>query len=258
MYTTPVLAVETDRLNATEILSSKAFHFLEDPRNIESRISSLLTLRESAGIMERPLIIWEPAPPSCNPENLATCLTAARRVDVFSPNHIELLGLYGERPPSTLDRTRIEALALNFIESGIGPDRAGAVIVRAGEYGAMIRSRDSSPRWLPPFYESTLDGQLDPKVVDPTGAGNAFLGAYAVGFLKTGDNIQAACYGAVGASFALEQVAVPEKTCTEDKELWNGVNVQDRLHEYISNLAAADPTGVSHHASVIVNKTRQN
>lgn len=73
-------------------------------------------------------------------------------------------------------------------------------------------------------------------MVDPTGAGNAFLGAYAVGYLETGSVIEAACYGSVGASFAIEQVGMPEKTLDGDEELWNGVNVLSRLREYTSRL----------------------
>lgn len=47
------------------------------------------------------------------------------------------------------------------------------------------------------------------KVVDPTGAGNAFLGGYVAGWLREGHVGQALHCGAVAASFALEQSGLP-------------------------------------------------
>lgn len=106
------------------------------------------------------------------------------------------------------------------------------VVIRAGEHGSLVTAHDLPLTWVPPFYGSATK---DEKIVDPTGAGNAFLGAYAVGFLKTGDIVRAACYGSVGASFALEQVGMPEKGGDGDgEELWNGVSIFGRLEEYLS------------------------
>ncbi|KAG2415721.1 hypothetical protein HFD88_006912 [Aspergillus terreus] len=230
-YTTPILSIEDNSLANTALLHSKAFHFLETPQTIGPRVSALLARRADAGIRERPLIIWEPAPPSCKPENLQACLDAVPLVDVFSPNHLELLALYGESAPATVDNSQIEDLAARFLQRGVGPDGNGTVIVRAGECGCVVSTREIVPTWLPPFYESR-----DDKVVDPTGAGNAFLGAYAVGYLETGSVIEAACYGSVGASFAIEQMGMPHKSIDGDEELWNGVNVLSRLREYTSRL----------------------
>jgi ribokinase len=42
-------------------------------------------------------------------------------------------------------------------------------------------------------------------IVDVTGAGNAYCGGFLVGLAETGDLGQAGRYGAVSASFALEQ-----------------------------------------------------
>ena len=46
------------------------------------------------------------------------------------------------------------------------------------------------------------------QVVDPTGAGDAFCGGFLVGLARTGDPIQACHYGAVSASFIIEQFGV--------------------------------------------------
>ena len=48
-----------------------------------------------------------------------------------------------------------------------------------------------------------------PAVVDPVGAGDAFCGAFAVTWRRTGDLARAAISGAVAASYLLEQVGLP-------------------------------------------------
>lgn len=233
-YTTPVLSVLEDSLKHTEFQASKAFHYLASPEDLRVRVSKLLALRAEAGILGRPLIIWEPAPLSCQPENLEACLEAAALVDVFSPNHLELAKLFSELNPEVVDKKMIEDIASGCLGSGIGPEGSGTVIVRAGEMGCFISNRHVST-WLDPFYTTTPREKLDTgKVVDPTGAGNTFLGSYAVGFLKTGSVIEAACYGAVGASFALEQVGMPQLSVKGNEELWNNVNVLSRLEEYMT------------------------
>ena len=46
------------------------------------------------------------------------------------------------------------------------------------------------------------------QVVDPTGAGDAFCGGFLVGLARSGDPVQACLYGAVSASFIIEQFGV--------------------------------------------------
>ncbi|KAE8383132.1 putative PfkB family kinase [Aspergillus bertholletiae] len=239
-YTTPILAIEDNSLKNTPPLKSRAYHYLETPQNIITRLLSILALRGKAGAVERPLIIWEPAPYSCRVENLESCLDAARMVDVFSPNHLELAALFGQSRPAVADKDKIESQARRFLDSGVGPGGKGIIIVRAGECGCVIVSRDMSPIWLPPFYRSRPGEKPDAKVVDPTGAGNAFLGAFAIGYLQTGSIVEAACYGTVGASFTLEQVGMPERSNDTEEELWNGASVFSRLHEYQKTIGFPD------------------
>ncbi|KAE8417498.1 putative PfkB family kinase [Aspergillus pseudocaelatus] len=242
-YTTPILAIQDNSLKNTPLLTSRAYHYLETPQNITTRLSSLLALREKAGAPERPFIIWEPAPFSCSVVNLQSCLDAVRMVDVFSPNHLELATLFGQSRPVIADKDKIESQALRFLDSGVGPDGKGTVIVRAGEHGCVIMARDMSPIWLLPFYQSRPGDKPDAKVVDPTGAGNTFLGAFAAGYLQTGSIVEAGCYGSVGASFALEQVGMPERSNDGEEERWNGANVLARLHEYRKTIGLPDIRG---------------
>ncbi|KAL2206656.1 putative MAK32 protein [Sarocladium strictum] len=81
-------------------------------------------------------------------------------------------------------------------------------------------------RWIPAYHQDSS------KVVDPTGGGNTFLGGLGVA-LGRGESLEeAVAWGAVAASFAIEQVGVPEMTVNDkDEELWNGQKVLDRLEE---------------------------
>ncbi|KAL2850340.1 putative PfkB family kinase [Aspergillus pseudoustus] len=256
-YTTTPLHVSVDSLENSFLLASRAFHFLESPQNVTERVAELLARRakfrtSDSREQEAPLIIWEPAPLACKAENLAACLRVIQDgiVDVFSPNHIELAKIFGEEPTS--DKEKIEALALRIlgssasrknvdIDSTSNQSGKGAkpltLVVRAGEIGCLICTHLTKPTWLPPFYKPGPGGEHNPRVVDPTGAGNAFLGGYAVGYLDTGGcPLEAACYGTVAASFALEQVGMPllemSVSLSEEGEWWNGDSVLRRLGEY--------------------------
>jgi sugar/nucleoside kinase (ribokinase family) len=82
-------------------------------------------------------------------------------------------------------------------------------------------------KWIPAFHGDPA------KVVDPTGGGNCFLGALAVALARGKTVEEAAIWGSVAASFAIEQAGVP--TLAEDRhgnERWNGDKVQDRLMEF--------------------------
>ncbi|KAJ5673306.1 hypothetical protein N7507_002433 [Penicillium longicatenatum] len=231
-YTTPVLAVDEGNAG-TQILSSRVYHYLATPRDIVTRVSSLITMRREVGILNRPLIVWEPSPLACSPDNLQGYLKAARYVDVLSPNHLELAKLFSQANIA-FSKPEIEELVSRLLGSGVGPDGLGVVVVRAGEHGCLVQSRDIAAKWLSPFYGSGFVGEKISSVVDPTGAGNAFLGGYGVGYIQTGDAVQAACYGSVAASFALEQIGMPERVDQGETEMWNGVRVQARLREYMS------------------------
>ena len=219
------------------MLDSESFHFLADPEEIINQVQQLLTLRNAANINSKPLLIWEPRPSSCVPANLNAFVEAVRMADVFSPNHVELGAIFGHSHSSHFNASTLEQQALTFTTSGIGVSGKGSVVIRAGEHGCFIASSAQSPKWFPPFYEqmdsgNTDDWTISTKVIDPTGAGNAFLGAFAIGFLDTGSIFEAACYGIVGSSFALEQIGLPTLDANDHEEFWNGESVFSRLTAY--------------------------
>lgn len=90
-------------------------------------------------------------------------------------------------------------------------------------------------KWVPAYYQ---DSQ---KVVDPTGGGNAFLGGLAVALARGQKLEDAAVWGSIAASFAIEQIGMPTLTAaggddTPGPERWNGVVVDDRLGEFQARL----------------------
>lgn len=92
--------------------------------------------------------------------------------------------------------------------------------------------------WVPAVFgpgETTPDGKSP--VVDPTGGGNAFLGALALALARGRSLEEAAVWGNVAASFAIQQVGVAELAHDDDgRETWNGERVEDRWTAYEDRL----------------------
>lgn len=180
---------------------------------------------------------------SCRPDELPAFYKALRHVDVFSPNEIELGMLF--TAAKALDESSITEMtlieySLQLLTHGFG-DIPGCVVIRMGENGCMVGSSDGFRRF-PAYYplQTNVEFGSQNKVVDVTGGGNAFVGGFCKGLLATqNDDLdrhgftrcqQAAIYGSVAASFAIEQIGVPKLTHRGDgKELWNGDMVQNRL-----------------------------
>ncbi len=70
------------------------------------------------------------------------------------------------------------------------------VVVKCGEEGQKLYNVREKTRWEIPAYPS--------RVVDPTGAGAAFCGAFLAGYKDSFDPLQAVLYGNVAASITVE------------------------------------------------------
>ena len=209
-YTTPPIRARPKNLVVSDnaLLGAKAFHLFGSPEDITEQVTELLSLREKHHPdLPRPLLVWELLPSACNPAQRDSFFKACSLVDVFSPNHLELLALFSDHSSQSDSKDtlqHLERLGNVFLENAIGPDSTGTLIVRASGDGALAMRRDAPTVRVPAFYAHNA-----PQVVDPTGAGNAFLGGYIAGWLREGDVKEALCYGAVAASFALEQIGLP-------------------------------------------------
>jgi sugar/nucleoside kinase (ribokinase family) len=234
------------------MLASKVIHLDCAPEDVFGYVDNLNQYRSLD--TSPSLIIYEPCPSTCVSEHvshhLSSLLKAIKHVDVFSPNHIELLAFFGVKPGVPFDAGQIEDYARTCLVNGVGRHGEGLVVrtlnpfptdiclfannafqvIRCAENGALIMSdwREEDPTWVPAYRTNTApeDKSIDdsvpepaqssttptrhPSVVDTTGAGNAFLGGFAIGLWRTGDPIRAACYGAVSSSFVVQQIGLPK------------------------------------------------
>jgi sugar/nucleoside kinase (ribokinase family) len=70
------------------------------------------------------------------------------------------------------------------------------IVIKRGSRGQYLYESASHSRWIIPAYPG--------RVVDPTGAGDAFCGGFLAGYRRTYDPLQAALYGNISASLIIE------------------------------------------------------
>lgn len=240
---TPKLRLDHESLAGTPLLWSKSFHLICSPLRCIDLVENILRLRKEASSADdqtsRPLFIWEPVPDLCVPEEYENCLKALRHVDVVSPNHGELGGFFGKNTNGVenVNFRLIESLCDTWMRSGVGEDGHGGIVVRCGKDGCLV-VRGSARKWLPAYHQSAE------KVVDPTGGGNGFLGGLAVGLIRGGsanamENVEeAALWGSISASLAIEQVGMPVLGGNGQEETWNGTKVDRRVAEFKERLSS--------------------
>ncbi|KAM0511269.1 hypothetical protein ACHAPE_010013 [Trichoderma viride] len=124
----------------------------------------------------------------------------------------------------------------NYTRGGLRPDIDMTALLAdliCDEDGSIAREEtefEVDPgveRWIP-AYHTDKDS-----VVDPTGGGNTFLGGLSVALARGKSYEEAAVWGSVAASFAVEQVGMPTLDRHDDStETWNGCNVLDRLRKF--------------------------
>lgn len=217
-------------------IASPAFHTLATPELLEkSCLQDMLSARCCLGIQHKPIIVWEPDPTRCKRQHLEEHVNACAWVDVFSPTHTELVALCtpGDQEVSPNDQQPsiqlIEDYARRFLKASMknAVEDATVIAVRAGKHGCLVMSVKHGKRWFPAFYENGSK-----KIVDVDGAGSAFLGAFTYVLQTTGSMTEAAIYGIVAASFAMEQIGLPVLSSEEDADRWNEEDVVRRLDAY--------------------------
>jgi cytidine kinase len=115
-------------------------------------------------------------------------LTLIGKVDVVTPDW----------PTASRQAAHDDPKRIIHYWSELGP---AMIAVRHGARGSYVWSRDSDEAWHIPAVPT--------RVVDPTGAGNAYGGGLCVGWTATGDAPQAGCYGAISATMLVRQVGLP-------------------------------------------------
>ena len=155
------------------------FHLLHEAKDIPAFARHL----RAGGVG---CLLAEPPPTDFIPEKLDEFATFLPLVDVFSPNWEESAQLLGIDDP--------EAIVARFLEMGVP-----VVALRMGEAGSLVAAGERRSR-IPGVSVS---------VVDVTGAGNSYCGGFLVGYAQTGDPYVGGLYGAVSASFTIEQFGLP-------------------------------------------------
>ena len=238
-FLTPKIQVDHTMLDNV-LLQSQTFHIIGTPKRCIEIVKGILSKRhEILEANEIPYFVWEPMEHSCLSQNLPVFLEAMRLVTIFSPNEDEfakLLGIELGHDKAVADEvltSRSEMLRLD--------GQLDAVVVRLGERGAYV-AQSARHKHLPAYHK--LYGTTK-KVNDVTGGGNAFLGGFCLGLVKNTlspdltRHESAAVFGAIAASFAIEQIGMPKLGWAVDgAELWNGELVTQRIHTYIKSVSA--------------------
>jgi ribokinase len=131
-------------------------------------------------------VVLDPAPPRNLPDDLLA------RVSVLTPNESEVRLLAGYDPEADVDDETAARRVLDY-----GPD---AVVVTLGADGALVVTDDGTDEVAP----------VPADVVDTTGAGDAFNGAFAVARAEGKPLVEATEHGvAAGALACTERGGVP-------------------------------------------------
>lgn len=257
-------------LSETQIWS-RTFHMVCSASRCMSIVQHILQRREqlrqagqapsTGDTSKRPIFVWEPVPDLCTPEEQEKFFAANQVVDVVSPNHLEL-GMMFDQPGWTEDSQDGQRLVQRIIDSGIGHNGDGCLVIRAGKEGSYAFSRNQK-LWLPAYHQPDVSSTSP--VLDPTGAGNSFLGALAQGMISTGrepfeviettlsgsetwkaamntwgqrrDLPMALICATVAAGFVVEQIGVPQISAgSNGKELWNETEFTERVRLYTQRL----------------------
>ena len=131
-------------------------------------------------------------------------LTLLRKIDIIFINETEIKMLTCEE-----NLLKAARMVIDF-----GPKH---IVLKRGQYGVMMFSRDNF--FVTPAY-------FLERVVDPTGAGDSFAGAF-MGHLARKQTIdentyrQAVVYGAITASFAVEDFSVNKLVSITNDDIGN-------------------------------------
>ncbi len=159
--------------------SAAGFHLLHEAKDM----AALAHFLRAGGVG---CLLAEPPPTDFTPEHLDAFAAFLPFVEVFSPNWEESAQLLGFDDP--------DDIVSRFLEMGVP-----VVALRMGAAGSLVATRWK--RWRIPA--------LAVPVVDVTGAGNSYCGGFLVGYAQTGDPHVGGLYGAVSASFTIEQFGLP-------------------------------------------------
>ncbi|MBS61123.1 MAG: hypothetical protein CL606_07475 [Anaerolineaceae bacterium] len=185
--------------------NAKGFHLIwgRDLKELSGLISNLRKTNPST------CLLWEPSPDHMRCD-LTEYKEILHRINIFSPDIDQAKELTGLEDVSEMTSV--------FIGWG-----AKIVAIRMGAQGSYLATNDGGAWHIPAVAK---------KIVDVTGAGNAYCGGMLVGVANGIDLPEAALRASVSASFALEQFGVPKfidklEDETMSRLMWARNNMND-------------------------------
>ncbi|EXJ54645.1 hypothetical protein A1O7_09986 [Cladophialophora yegresii CBS 114405] len=252
-YLTPKLRLDEKDLSDEQVLA-RSFHMVCSPARCISLVNGILGRRRDL-LRERglspdavdaelwPIFVWEPVPDLCTPEEVARLKVAVGYVDVVSPNADEFAAFFKQMAGFESRETQVRWL-LGGQSAVAGRPLRATVVIREGAQGCRTYTAYSlEGLHLRPYHQSKE------RVMDPTGAGNTFLGALAMGLTGVtspdGSVLQdlvvpddqkrlllALIHATVAAGYAIEQIGMPA-VAAADGDSWNGQRYPERFLEYL-------------------------
>lgn len=125
------------------------------------------------------------------PERARQLLQRAGPGVILMPSWIHLPALFSVSTQDTDDEI-LRQVTRRCADTGID-----LLVIKRGVAGSVVIDGRAGS-W------TAIPAASRPVVVDPTGAGDVFDGAFAVTMARTGDPVEASCWGAATASFAVE------------------------------------------------------
>lgn len=216
VYRTPKRRIEgVDILEVPDLVDLESFHFCCSSERCEEIIDMIL---ENRSTLQAPKFVFEPFPEVCVRENLEKLQNMLPKVDVFSPNLNEAADYVGLETLPDLE-TKIRDLAAQFLP--YCSENAG-VVLRCGPLGCYVLTHEVSIM-LPAFHED------QDKVVDVTGGGNTYCGAFVTALCLFDDWVIAGVLANLASGAVIERLGTPHI----DSNVWNGVSVRDRIRQYL-------------------------
>lgn len=130
-------------------------------------------------------VTLDPSPGYMNPTYWGDVPSLVTGLTAFMPNEEEVRSLFQGRSSDLWEMC--EGLAAYGCE---------LIVIKRGEKGQLLYDADSRTRWEIPSYPS--------RVVDPTGAGDAFCGGFLAGYRRSFDAVEAVLHGNISASLVVE------------------------------------------------------
>lgn len=139
------------------------------------------------------LVSVDPGERAMQPALMAYIEEMLADIDVFMPSDQEVATLFSDARLALGRHSRIDAKRYAAWFAARGPR---LVVLKLGSDGALVHERPGGQFWHVPAAPV--------RVVDVTGAGDAFCGGFMADFVRSGDPVRAAITGAVSASLAVQ------------------------------------------------------